>query len=370
MSVRRRAVARIDGGAFRRNVARVAGEAPRTELCAVVKADGYGHGAVGSARAALAGGATWLAVATAAEAISIRDAGIDARLIVLGALSDSELPQALACDVDLVVWREQQVARIAALGGARLHVKLDTGMGRLGTRDVEEASRVATAAATTATTTLAGLMTHFATADERGDRFFSEQLERFRAWALPLRERHPQALLHAANSAALLRDPASHFDLVRPGVALYGMDPFGEDPDEHRLEPVLRVESYVAEVKPCVAGESVGYGRRFVAARATWVATVPVGYGDGWRRALSGVGNVLVRGRRFPIVGAVSMDNVTLDLGPDGAGVRVGDEAVLLGSQGAERILAEHVAEEIGTINYEVTCGLGSRIPRVHEEVG
>lgn len=362
-----RALARVDLGAIQRNTARLGGAAPGARLCAVVKADAYGHGMIPAAGAALTGGAAWLAVATAVEAAQLREAGIDGPLLVLGALSDEELPIALAANADIVVWHERTVARVSDLGGGRVHVKLDTGMGRLGTRDVAEATRVAQLAAAADGVQVAGLMTHFATADEPGDAFFGLQLERFRAWAEPLRSAHPDALLHAANSAATLRDPAAHFDLVRPGVALYGMDPFGHDPAAHGLEPALELVSYVAAVKPIAPDESAGYGRRFVAERSSRIATVPIGYGDGWRRGLTNAAQVLVRGRRVPLVGTVSMDNVTLDLGPDARdGVVVGDEAVLIGGRGAERVLAEEVARLLGTINYEVTCGIGARVPRLH----
>ena len=173
-------------------------------------------------------------------------------------------------------------------------------------------------------------MTHFATADERGDDFFGEQLARFEAWARPLRERHPGLILHAANSAGLLRDGESHFDLVRAGVAIYGLDPFQEDAGARELEPAMELASYVAEIKPCAAGQSAGYGRRFVAADDTVLATVPIGYGDGVSRGLTNNAELLVRGTRFALVGTVSMDNVTLDLGPGGGGVQTGDEALLI----------------------------------------
>ncbi|HEX2103328.1 MAG TPA: alanine racemase, partial [Solirubrobacteraceae bacterium] len=329
---------------------------------------GYGHGAAPAARAALAGGATWLAVAAADEAAELRAAGIDARLLVMGALTPAELAVALDADADVVVWREGFVAALDR--PARVHVKLDTGMGRLGTRDPAEATRVADAVAAAPHLELAGAMTHFATADEPGDAFMPAQLERFAAWARPLRERHPALLLHAANSAATLRDPATHLDLVRTGIAIYGLDPFQRDPADHGLEPALELCSYVAEVKACAAGESAGYGRRFVASEATTLATVPIGYGDGVRRALGDNADVLVGGRRRPLRGTVSMDNVTLDLGPDGGGVRRGDEAVLIGAQGGERILAEEWARRLGTINYEITCGISRRVPRVHHRDG
>jgi alanine racemase len=368
-----RALARVNLSAIERNVSRLAREAPGSALCAVVKADAYGHGMVPCARAALAGGATWLAVATALEARALRDGlGDDAvRILVLGALSEEELPIALDAGADVSVWTVQRAELLAATGRpARVHVKLDTGLGRLGTRDAEEADAVAEVVAGAEALELAGAWTHFATADERGDAFFGEQLARFRAWAEPLRARHPGVLLHAANSAALLRDAASHFDLVRPGIAVYGMDPFGEDPAQRDLEPALELVSYVAALKIAQPGESAGYGRRWTAQRDTLVATAPIGYGDGYRRALGNKAEALLHGRRIPLVGTVSMDNVTFDAGAPGLGAQLGDDLVLLGAQGAEQITAEDLARQIDTINYEVTTGITARVPRVHHRDG
>jgi alanine racemase len=178
-------------------------------------------------------------------------------------------------------------------------------------------------------------------------------------------------VVHAANSAALLRDADTQFDMVRCGIAVYGMDPFGEDPAARRLEPALELSSYVAEVKRCSAGESAGYGRRFLAQRDTYLAVLPIGYGDGWRRGLSNNADVLVCGRRYPLVGTVSMDNITVDLGPGADAERLrGERAILIGSQGGERITAEEVARRLDTINYEVTCALTPRVPRVYHRDG
>jgi len=366
---RERAVARVNLAAIERNVARLRdATGPGVELCAVVKADGYGHGAAPSARAALSGGAASLAVAAAAEAAELRAAGIDAPILVLGALSGPELDVALDARAEIVAWREPFVRAI--LRPARVHVKLDTGMGRLGTRDAAEATRVADAIAAAPHLELAGAMTHYATADEPDDGFMPEQLARFTAWAEPLRERHPGLVLHTANSAATLRDPATHFDLVRTGVAIYGLDPFQRDPGDHGLEPVLELQSYVAEVKPIAPGESAGYGRRFVAEHPTTLATVPVGYGDGVRRALTNNADVLVGGRRRSLRGTVSMDNVTIELAPGEPQADRGDEAVLIGGQGGERILAEEWARRLDTINYEITCGLSRRVRRVYHRDG
>jgi alanine racemase len=363
-----RAVAAVNLAAIERNCARLKRElAQGARLAAVVKADGYGHGAVPAARAAAAGGAEWLCVAAAREAEVLRAAGLEQRILVMGALSPEELDVALAADADVVAWHEPFVARAAAAGvPARLHVKLDTGMGRLGTRDPDEARRVAEAIAGARGLELAGAMTHFATADEPGDDFFGAQLECFGPFAERMRAEHPGILVHAANSAATLRDPASHFDLVRCGIAVYGMDPFHDDPAARDLEPALELRSYVGDLKPCAVGESAGYGRRFVAERDTVLAVLPIGYGDGWRRGLTNNADVLVGGRRYPLVGTVSMDNITIELGPE-TDVAPGDRAVLIGEDGGERILCEEVARRLDTINYEITCGLSPRVRRIHE---
>jgi alanine racemase len=329
-----------------------------------VKADGYGHGATETARATLAGGATWIAVATSQEAEDLRAGGIDARLLVMGALTRADLQQALAADADIAAWTPEL---LDAAGGARVHVKYDTGMGRLGTNDPDEARALCERAAADPDVTLAGIWTHFATADEPGDDHFPDQLRHFAALANEIRASYPGTIAHAANSAATLRDPAAHFDMVRCGVAMYGLDPFQHDPADHGLEPALSLHSYVAAVKRFEPGDSAGYGRRWRAERPTWVGVLPIGYGDGWRRALTNNADVLVKGRRHPLVGTVSMDNITIDLGAD-TDVRPGDEAVLIGAQGEERILAEEVAARLETINYEVTCGISSRVRYLHEQ--
>ena len=369
----RRALARVNVAAIERNCARLRGELNGgAELCVVVKADGYGHGAVQSARAALAGGANWLAVAGAGEARELREAGLrEVRVLVMGALSAVELQEALAADADVVVWNERQVEAVLAAGGGRVHVKLDTGMGRLGTRDPAEASRAVAATRDAERVDLVGVMTHFATADDPDDGgFFAAQLRAFTEWAQVVKAEQPEIIVHAANSAATLREKDSQFDMVRCGIAAYGMDPFGEDPAARGLDPALQLNSYVAEVKRCGARESAGYGRQFVAERDTWLAVLPFGYGDGWRRALSNNADVLIGGRRYPVVGTVSMDNLTVDLGPDPPGEMWEEEAILIGAQGAERITAEEVASRLGTINYEVTCALTPRVPRLYHRDG
>ncbi len=364
-----RAVARVDYEAVRANCARLKAElGSGPELCAVVKADGYGHGARECAGAALAGGATRLAVATAVEAEQLGRRFGHVPLLTMGALCAEEVDIVLATGSELAVWREdflRFVAERARARGeaARIHVKLDSGMGRLGTADPERVLALARACGEDPDLELAGVWTHLATADEPESAYFDEQLDRFEPVAAAVKAEFPEAIAHAANSAAVFRDRRSHHDMARCGVAIYGLDPFQGDPAERGLAPALSLRSYVADVKRFPAGASAGYGRKWAAPMDTWIGVVPLGYGDGVRRALTNNAEVLVRGRRRPLVGTVSMDNLTVDLGPE-TEVEAGDEAVLIGAQGEEEIRAEEFAGRLGTINYEVTCGISPRVPR------
>jgi alanine racemase len=372
-----RALARVNLAAIERNVGRLRAElVGGTGLCAVVKADAYGHGAGPVARAALAGGSRQLAVATAEEAAELRSAGIEAPVLVMGAISAEELGVALRAHAEVVAWSEQFVADLlravstdATSPPIRVHVKLDTGMGRLGTRDRTEALAITERVADGAPALeLAGAMTHLATADQ-DSAFVEAQLQRFEPFAGELRRRWPKILVHAANSAATLTLPASHLDLVRCGIAIYGCDPMNSDPAAYELEPALELTSYVAAVKRAYPGDTVGYGRRFTAESETWIATLPIGYADGIRRAFTNNCEVLIGGRRYPLVGTVSMDNITLDLSSETT-VRIGDRATIIGCEGSERQTAEDLARRIGTINYEVVCGISRRVPRVYHRDG
>ena len=365
-----RAVARIDFDAVRANCARLKSELTGgAELCAVVKADGYGHGADGCADAALRGGATRLAVATAGEAEQIGRRFQHVPLLTMGALTAEEVDAAFSAGSELAVWRDgsrRLIADRARAHGrrARVHVKYDSGMGRLGNRDATEVLALVRACAEDPDLELAGLWTHLATADELESPFFDEQLDRFDEVVAAVRAEHPDVLVHAANSAAVLRDKRSHYGMVRCGVAIYGLDPFQRDPAEQGLRPALSLHSHVADVKRFPAGASAGYGRKWTAPADTWVGVIPLGYGDGVRRALTNNADVLVGGRRRPLVGTVSMDNITIDLGPE-TDVEPGAEAVLIGRQGEEEIRAEEIAARLETINYEVTCAILPRVPRV-----
>jgi alanine racemase len=365
----RRAVAHVDLAAITANVEFLRGRLTAgAELCAVVKADGYGHGCAESAKAAVAGGATRLAVVTVEEAALVASLGLGVPIILLAPINDDEVVAAAATGAELTVWSSAHVetaARAAALldRDINLHIKLDSGMGRFGARESGEALAAIATADQSERVDPVAVWTHFATADESGDDYFPHQLDRFTEFVEAARELRPELLAHAANSAALLRDPASHFDFVRAGIAIYGLDPFGGDAVATGLTPALSLHSYVASVREVAAGESVGYGRRFIAEAATRIATVPIGYGDGWRRILTNNCDVLIAGRRYAQRGTVSMDSITVEIGPEST-IDAGSPVVLIGRDGAESITTEEVATRAQTINYEITCGLTARTAR------
>jgi alanine racemase len=357
---RERALATVDLGAIRHNVNRLASLLPRGAVfCAVVKANGYGHGAVPVAEAALTAGASVLGVATATESEELRDAGFTAPLLVMGPLTGSELARAAAARADVVVW-SRRFAREAVRVNAQVHVKLDSGMGRLGVPEgacTHLAEEIAEGGGA-----LVGLMSHFATADELEGTFFAYQLDRFLALAERMKVIYPGLIAHVANSAATLRDPRSRCDMVRCGIAVYGLSPWNNDPFMDDLRPAMRLSSYLATVREIIPGDSVGYGRTFIADEPTRVGIVPIGYADGIARALSNRGHVLVAGRRCRIRGTISMDQLTIEL-PAGIG-HPGDAVTFVGESGKERILAEDVARVLGTINYEIACDVSSRVVR------
>jgi alanine racemase len=344
---------------------------PGAAVMAVVKADGYGHGAPQVARAALRAGATWLGVAVPEEAAALRAAGIQARTLVLGPIAPDQAALVVAHDLDQCVSDPAQaetLSREAVSHGRtlRLHLMVDTGMSRVGLppRAVRPAAeRIAALPGVR----LAGLMTHFADADADDPAFTREQLARFDAVTQDLRAAGIAIpLRHAANSAALMRHPEARLDLVRPGIMLYGCPPCAtRRPEDPALAPALRFRTAISQLTDLAAGGTVSYGRTYVAQRDMRIATLPVGYADGLSRLLSGHGQALIRGRRVPILGRVCMDMTMVDV-THVADVRVGDEAVLIGRQGAEEITADEAAGLTGTISYEVLCRIGPRVPRVY----
>jgi alanine racemase len=339
---------------------------PGPALMAMVKANGYGHGAEIAARAALQGGATWLGVYTPHEALSLRGAGFDQPLLVVGWSPPETHALLIAQGVDITVFdveTAESIAREAQRVGrdARVHVKIDTGLGRLGVR-VDGVGPLAAALEKAAKhVKVGGLFTHFANAETDAE-FTHLQHERFLATVAELRRVAPDALLHAAGSAAVLRYPAMHHDLVRLGIAMYGYAPRGVESDLS-LRPVMTVLARIAQVKTVEAGDSVGYGRTWRAPARRRIATVAMGYGQGLWRALSNRGHMVVNGIRCPVVGTVSMDQVTVDVTHAGS-VAAGDPAMYFGERDGVRLGADEVAEAVGTIAYEVLCAVSAAVPR------
>ena len=344
--------AEMDLGAVRQNVGTLKRRAPGSRLMAVVKADAYGHGSVEVARACVGAGADSLAVVTVEEGTKLWRAGMEAPILVFTDLPSDRLQ--LAGEHRLVVTAHSipSARRIAAHPGLEAHLKVNTGMNRWGVEpsEVGEARRILGPR-------LAGVYTHFASADS-DEEATRRQIESFEA-VLALQP-FGGVLVHAANSAATLWHPRSHYDCVRPGVALYGLHPAGDegDPAAEGLRPAMTLKSYVAGVRHLAKGDGVSYGLTYRAGAPMFAATVPVGYAEGYRRALSGNAEALIRGRRRPLLGRVTMDACVF--GAD-EGVEVGDEVVLLGGQGEERITAEELGSRAGTINYEITTGIDPR---------
>jgi alanine racemase len=341
----------------------------RCQILAVVKAEAYGHGAASICQTLAAQGISRFGVATIQEGVALREAGIQAPILVMGALLTNQLPDAIAHRLTPVVYDVAIAEALAELARSRpepypVHIKVDTGMGRLGFSP-EMVVPAMQAPCFKGPLRVEGLMTHLADADSPDAGYTGLQIERFRSVISRIEAAGLSVpLLHAANSAAIVRHPSAHFNLVRPGLMLYGYSagPRETAPD---LKPALTLTTTVMQVRTLAPGESVGYNRAFIASRPMQVAVLPIGYADGYSRALSNRGRVLIRGRRVPIAGRICMDMTMVDV-TDRPAVRAGDEAVLIGSQGDDRISAHDLAEWIGTIPYEVLCAIGPRVPRIY----
>ena len=360
----------IDLDALAHNLARIRERAgPAVAVMLVVKADAYGHGAVAVAHHALRCGVAALGVGTSAEALELREAGVRAPILVLGTIVDEEAAAALRHDVQIALHSSDRCAMLQDLARrlglrARVHLKIDTGMGRLGVlpgraldllREIRAASHLE----------LAGVMTHIGSPDGALDPSTHEQIRLFESVLAPAREQGlVRGWVHAANSACLFTDLRPLYDAVRPGISAYGLVP-GALPGAAELSPVLSLHSQVVFLKDLPAGAPVGYGSSWHAPRATRIATIPTGYNDGLPWRVGNRGEVLVRGKRAPIVGRVSMDYTTLDVGHV-PGVEVGDRVTLIGSQGAESLSLEDLARHAETIPYEITCAVGKRVERIY----
>ena len=362
--------AEIRLGALRRNFGRARELAgPATKVMAVVKADAYGHGMMRVAKELLAEGAAYLGVAIIEEAAQLRAAGIDAPILVLGSPPDADLPIFANLGVDLALAsaakaRAASAAAVAAGKSIRAHLKIDTGMGRIGV-DWRGIEAFAEELAGLPGLEIVGAFSHLATADCDVS-FAREQVSRFgSALGVLARRGIEPPLVHIANSAALVALPEARFDMVRPGIFVYGYEPCPWE--KVGVEPVMRLASRISFVKTLCAGEGVSYGRTWKTAIDTTIATVPVGYGDGYSRALSNKASMWAQGAARPVVGRVCMDQTMLDLGP-GSAAREGDEVLLFGVKDGATIPGEGLCEMLGTIPYELTCLVGARVPRVYVE--
>ncbi len=355
----------VDLEAIRHNVRAL--KPAGAQLMAVVKANAYGHGDVAVARAALEAGATWLGVALVEEGISLRTAGIEAPILVLSEFPPSSESDALAAGLTPSIYTDDGLARLAAAAapGLGVHVKVDTGMHRVGVFPAKHAAKFVASVAK-AGLVLEGLWTHFARSEEdeltTKEQFalFMEVVDLVRASG------HAPRYLHAANSGATILHPDTHLDIVRPGIAIYGIEPAPGVGSHLGLKAALTWRSAIAMAKRLPAGERLSYGHTHELKRDAVIATVPVGYADGYLRVLSNRADVLIGGRRCRVAGNVAMDQIMVDAG--GAELRPGDEVVLLGRQGDEVVTAQELAEHAGTIAYEIVTGIGERVPR--EQVG
>jgi alanine racemase len=344
---------------------------PHCNVMAVVKADGYGLGAIQMAGAALTGGATWLAVACVDEGVQLRNAGIKAPILVMGYIQPAEAATVVAWQLTPIVHRvetalaleEAAVALGLPAGSVAVHIKVDTGLGRFGCLP-DEFLPLAENVARLAHLRLEGLMTHFAEADSTDLSFARKQLARFASIQKQAEEHGLRFdITHASNSAATLALPEAHFDLVRTGILLSGHLPAAHLAGRVLLRSALTLRSKLARVYEACVGDSVGYGRTWVAQRPSTVGLVPLGYADGFRRTLSNTGEVLVRGVPCPVIGRVSMDQFSIDLTDVGSATE-GDEVVMIGRQGDQEITADEVADWAGTISYEIFTGIARRLPR------
>ncbi|MBN9656187.1 alanine racemase [Halobacillus sp. GSS1] len=343
-----------------------------TDICAVVKADAYGHGDVQVAKAALKAGAKSLAVALLDEALKLRKAGIEAPILVMGWTRPQDTAVAAENNIALTVFQKDWLKEAEGLKETtplQVHLKIDTGMGRIGVRTVAELEEILTVLEETATFHLEALFTHFATADEGDSQYFNEQQERWdemfsyfkRNWAEDVE-------IHTSNSATSMRVPERMDHFVRFGISMYGLypSPYVKKERPIDLKPAFSLTSRLIHVKKIEAGESVSYGATYTAEKEEWIGTIPLGYADGWIRKLQGA-EVLVDGKRQPIVGRICMDQFMIRLDQE---YPIGTKVTLIGKQGNQEISADEIAEHLETINYEIPCMISQRVPRVFQEGG
>lgn len=354
---------------IRTNIDAIKQKIGNRKLIAVIKANAYGHGAIDVAQA-IEKQTDYFAVATLEEAIELREAGIASPILNLFCVFPEHAEMILKYNITQVVFRHdvaealsEQAAKMEKI--ARVHINVDTGMRRIGVH-YSQATEFVKEIVNLPNLKIEGIYTHFASADESDKTYTQLQLKRFKKVVSNLtKEGIKIPLKHTANSAAVLDFPSAYFDAVRPGLSLYGVYPSPHVSRNIALEPTLSLKTRITFLKTVQAGVSVGYGLTYTVPKKTKIATLPIGYADGFRRELSNRGEVLIHGKRVPVIGRVCMDEIMCDVG-DIPNVEVGDEVVLIGKQGEEQILVDEVAEKCGTISYEILCGIGRRVQRIY----
>ncbi|MDW7679670.1 MAG: alanine racemase [bacterium] len=363
--------AEIDISAIVYNLKQIKKRVSPARVMAVVKADGYGHGVIPVARAAISAGVDCLGVALVEEATELRAAGIDHPVLVFGGAFENQLELFVDYDLELTVYTEsiaQTCSRIAQSRNRILdvHVKVDTGMGRVGV-PFEAAPSFVEWLSQLKNIRLKGIYTHFATSDEKDKKYASLQLNRFNKVLASVRLKGIEIpIKHAANSGAILDLPQAYLDMVRPGVMMYGYYPSPETSQSIAIKPAMTFKSKVCFIKNVAQNTSISYGRKYITPSSTRIATIPVGYADGYNRLLTNQGIVTIRGKKFPIVGRVCMDLIMADLGDDQT-IEINDEVILFGPQSRNAFTVEEICQKIGTIPYEVTCWISKRVPRVYK---
>ncbi len=340
------------------------------DILAVVKANAYGHGAVEVAKTLEHAGCNFFGVALCEEGIELREAGVKSAVIILGGIYPNQIRDVIEYDLTPVIFDIEMARIIDSLAGKtgkriKVHIKIDTGMGRLGLLPYQATQFFKSLKGLT-NLNVEGILSHFAEADEEDKEFSIEQLNVFLKIINVVKDiGFKPGLIHIANSAAIVEHADSHFNLVRPGIMLYGAYPTGHMIEKIDLKPAMRLVTQIVHIKQAPKGFSVSYGRKYITKKDSIIAAIPIGYGDGYPRSLSNKGEVLIRGQRAKVAGAICMDITMLDV-THIKGVEQGDEAVLIGKQGDDNITVDELAEKAGTISYEILCGITNRVPRVY----
>jgi alanine racemase len=365
----------LDNLAF--NMKQIRGCSKGKDIIAVVKADAYGHGALDISPVLLENGATSLAVAVVNEGVELRRGGIECPIMVLGFTPPSLIDNLLKYDIQQSIFSYSYAKELSAIAKkkhkkAKVHIGIDTGMGRIGFMPSEESIKEVVEISKLPNIEIEGLFSHFSTADEKEKEYTHYQLNKFNDFYEALKKAGVNIKVrHIANSAAITELPESHFEAVRPGIILYGYYPSGEvDKNRIELKPVMDLKTNIAHIKSIPSGYYISYGRRFQTSRDSIIATLPVGYADGYTRLLNNKAKVIINGQFAPVVGSICMDQCMVDVTDIKGDVKMGDEVILIGEKNGVRLNADHIAEMLGTINYEVVCMITKRVPRVYIKDG